>query len=100
MRLKSGVQWTRMAPAMEHAWDVCERVTREVCDRDAIITSARDGRHSANSFHYEGRALDLRTRDLTVTKVAEYHGALVLALGPDYDVVTERDHIHLEFDPK
>ena len=100
MRLKAGVQWSRMDPSMEHAWDVLERVTREVCKRDGIITSARDGKHSGNSLHYDGKACDIRTRDLGHELTTKYAAALVTALGADYDVVVESDHIHLEYDPK
>jgi|APSaa5957512535_1039671.scaffolds.fasta_scaffold10843_6 hypothetical protein len=99
MRLKNGVIWAQMHKSMEHAWEVCERVTWEVCDRDAVITSGRDGVHSQTSLHYEGKALDLRTRDLDTDTVTKYAQALRQCLGDDYDIVIESDHIHVEYDP-
>lgn len=99
MRLKNGVIWAHMHPSMEHAWEVCERVTWEVCDRDAVITSGRDGVHSQTSLHYEGKALDLRTRDLDADEVERYRWELASKLGADYDIVVEGSHIHVEYDP-
>lgn len=64
------------------------------------VTSINDGVHSKNSLHYEGLAIDLRTRDfigITAQKMAELIAA---RLGPDYDVVAEKDHIHVEYDPR
>lgn len=68
---------------------------------DCIVTSALDGEHSKNSLHYEGRALDYRTRHVPrkdilqdiVREIAE-------ALGPEFDVVLEATHLHVEYDPK
>jgi hypothetical protein len=70
---------------------------------DVTITSGLDGKHSKNSKHYTGEALDFRTRDLPsgnqgqearfITKL------LAELLGDDYDVVLEKTHIHVEYDP-
>lgn len=65
---------------------------------ELVITSANDGKHRQDSLHYKGRALDLRTwhvsgREWQVAK------DLQRALGDDFDVVAESDHIHLELDP-
>lgn len=65
------------------------------------ITSAVDGTHMANSKHYTGDALDWRiwesdARGLTASIAAEMR----YYLGSDYDVVLEKDHIHVEYDPK
>lgn len=65
-----------------------------------VITSVSDGVHSANSLHYSGRAVDIRSRDLSVPQLNSMIALFRRALGPDYDVVLEPDHIHLEFDPK
>ena len=65
-----------------------------------VITEGTGGKHSEGSLHYVGLALDFRTRDMT-DKMAE---VLVMkikeALGDQYDVVLEKDHIHVEFQPK
>lgn len=65
-----------------------------------IITSAIDGRHSRSSKHYTGCAVDLRTRHLFPGQAEQIVTELKEALGDDYDVVLEKDHIHLEYDPK
>ena len=65
-----------------------------------VITEGTGGEHSKGSLHYVGLALDFRTRDMT-DKMAE---VLVMkikeSLGDQYDVVLEKDHIHVEFQPK
>lgn len=84
-----------------------------VCDGFGIrftVTSMQDGRHSANSLHYRGgicRAFDMRTRDegpgyaqWSDDLKRQLADAIRNALGKDYDVVVERTHIHIEYDPK
>ena len=66
-----------------------------------VVTSANDGRHSKNSLHYKGKAVDIRIwalkKDEDKTQAIR---ELKLALGSDYDIVLEPDHIHIEYDPK
>ena len=77
----------------------------EYAGRDGVITSGRDGQHGANSLHYSGEAIDLRSRDLTPAQVNNVIMALRNILGNDYDVVDEHTdnmespHIHVEYDP-
>ena len=66
-----------------------------------VVTSARDGKHSAKSLHYSGRAVDIRTRNLLPETLNRVFGALRKILEPaGFDVVPESDHIHIEFQPK
>lgn len=64
------------------------------------VTSLLDGVHGPNSLHYVGLAMDLRTRHL---KDPELVNALARRLqdelGRMYQVIVERDHIHLEVSP-
>lgn len=62
------------------------------------ITSVNDGTHMQNSKHYTNEAVDLRTRDLPVTSLPKLCNDLKRVLGPDYDVVLEADHLHIERD--
>lgn len=71
-------------------------------DAPCVITAGNDGVHSETSEHYAGRAIDLRVNNLPnpqvdaraiVTELAE-------ALGSDYQVLFEQDHIHLAYKPK
>ena len=66
--------------------------------RDITLTSVTDS-HSPPSLHPEGYAFDLRTRDLSNWNKVEFAKQLVEELGGEWDVVVEKDHIHVEFDP-
>lgn len=71
---------------------------------DLLITSAQDSTHGAGSMHPLGRAVDLRTKNLTP---AEKHGLrdrVRERLGDAYDVILEdeggpNEHLHVERDP-
>lgn len=99
MRLKDasvrleGVSWRMFDAAIK-----CEAVY-EKYGAELVITSAKDGKHGPKSLHYEGLALDLRSRNLNGREMFVV-ADLKLALGPDYDVVLEADHIHVEYDAK
>jgi hypothetical protein len=64
---------------------------------ELIITSTYEGNHSPGSLHYQNKAIDIRYPRL---KATEYITFLRNTLGPNYDVIEENDHIHIEFDPK
>lgn len=70
------------------------------------VTALNDGKHSDRSRHYLGCAVDLRTwADSSGQQLSTpIREALALSLrqrlGPDFDVVVESTHIHLEYDPK
>lgn len=64
-----------------------------------VVTSLLDGEHKEGSLHYEGLAADLRTRDFSPDRAALVATVLGQRLGTGYDVVLEKDHIHMEFDP-
>ena len=63
---------------------------------ELVITSGKDGKHGDNSLHYQGKAVDLRIWNVLETLV----NRLKEHLGPQYDVVLEKDNIHVELDPK
>lgn len=66
------------------------------------ITSFTDGKHSEGSLHRLGLAVDVDFRQDKFDKVkGEWICEdLRVALGPDYDIVFEDTHVHVEFDPK
>ena len=69
------------------------------------VTSLKDGKHSANSLHYSGLAVDIRSKHLTQEESRKVFFALKNDLGPDYDVLLENEgkeneHLHVEYDPK
>ncbi|MFZ1991549.1 MAG: RHS repeat-associated core domain-containing protein, partial [Alphaproteobacteria bacterium] len=75
-----------------------DRVFNDIARRDATVTYTTNGTHSEGSLHYSGDAVDLRTRDLTPRQTAQTTRALRNDLGPNYDVINEGNHIHVEYD--
>lgn len=68
---------------------------------ECVITSATEGSHSIGSLHYSGEALDFRTNHIPLKVVLDQMVTdIKLALGGDFDVVLEQDHLHVEFQPK
>lgn len=68
--------------------------------QDVVITSINDGNHSTTSLHYSGNAVDLRIHYFTEEQTESVFNALKSILTIDFDVVLEKDHIHLEYQPK
>ncbi len=66
----------------------------------AIVTSDCGGKHMEGSKHYQGYALDFRTRHIPKRKRPALAEAVRRALGEDYTVLLESDHLHAEYDPK
>lgn len=107
MKLKPGVQISSMHPMLLEAILIAQEVYLDA-GQAFTITSLTDGVHSSNSLHYKGRAADLRTRDLKGlapdklaalirAKLADFSLGEGFAQSP-YDVVLEKDHIHVEID--
>lgn len=99
MKLLSHVRTLGVRPETVIAMVVADSIWKKY-GAEAVITSLIDSEHSRNSLHYSGQAFDLRSRNLTkpsplMNAVAE----LKEALGKDFDVVLERDHVHVEFQP-
>jgi hypothetical protein len=97
--IKTGVDLRGLAPQMAVAFCIAQAIF-ERHGKECVITSGSDGKHGPNSYHYKGRALDLRTRHLRPEQVHPIYMELRTALGPQFDTVLEADHIHVEFDPK
>ncbi|MGH7182073.1 MAG: hypothetical protein ACREJN_08860 [Nitrospiraceae bacterium] len=72
-------------------------------DLECWITSANDRTHTANSKHYEGRAVDFRTHDMkTQDDKTSLFSMVKAALGPQFLVLLEdlnlsNEHLHVEF---
>ena len=66
------------------------------------ITSANDGDHSEGSLHFDNRAFDIRIKNIIGHINSEarlWARRMKSALGDEYDVLLERDHIHIEHQP-
>ena len=65
---------------------------------EITITSAFDGKHSKNSKHYKGKALDFRTRDFPKNcSVSTWANRLQRRLGDEYFVLVEKTHMHVQW---
>ena len=69
-------------------------------NKELVITSARDGIHSAGSLHYYGLAVDLRIWGFSINTKHQIVKDLQDILGDGYDVILHESHIHVEYDPK
>lgn len=86
----AGLQFV-MRPVIQQAGKIWGKQGR----RRLRITSATEGSHGINSLHPYGLALDLELPPKPAVAVA----SLAMILGCNYDVVLERDHVHVEYDP-
>lgn len=64
---------------------------------EAVITSTFEGDHSPSSLHYADLAFDLRKPKRNKAAIGQ---ELKIILGKDFDVVVEKTHYHIEYDPK
>ena len=88
------------SPQLIKALDVVDATWRVFVGHEVTVTSVCDGVHMNGSKHYVGDAADLRVWDLTAIQRHRMPARLREALGPDWDVVDEKDHIHIEYDPE
>lgn len=106
MKAKPGVIFISPHPAVLFALEVIYLWWRKTFATDPVVTSGRDGGHSEKSLHYGSaedfreRAFDLRTRDLNLVQQKNAEESIRTLLGPMFDVVLERDHLHVEYQPK
>jgi hypothetical protein len=99
LKIKHDVKLTNLQPQILVALITSDDVFAKY-NKDCIITSANDRKHSLGSLHYKGLAIDIRTRHLLKEDIPSITSEIKKALGSDYDVIFEKDHIHIEFDPK
>lgn len=99
MQIKDGVNIWGLERVMQPVLKAAEEIWKHH-GQELVVTSARDGIHSAESLHYYGQAVDLRTRYFSEGVVVVIATKLRKTLGKDYDVVVHKTHIHVEYDPK
>lgn len=99
LRIKDGVSLEKLRPEIVVGLMVAASIYDSVA-KDCTITSVNDSTHMAGSLHYEGLAVDLRISNLDPGQPQTLRDRIALAAGPDFDVVLEKDHIHMEWDPK
>lgn len=99
MKLKAGVSLKGVRWEMFEAAIKVEAAYNDL-GHECIITSGSDGQHMPRSLHYKGLALDFRTRHVPVSQRQKILKSIKARVGPDFDVLLEKDHVHLEFDPR
>lgn len=96
MLLKLGVDISRLNRPCRRALSKVDYVF-SLIGEEAVITSTYEGSHSPSSLHYANDAFDVRLPKSDTNKIVQsLHGTL----GPDFDVILESSHIHIEYDPK
>ena len=100
MDIKAGVNMNGIQLVMRQVLVEAEKIWNDY-GVALVITSCVDGTHSAGSYHYYGLAVDFRTRSFDSTAAVKLAAErLRRALGINYDVVIEKNHLHVEYDPK
>ena len=99
MRLKAGVRPHGLAPEIMLGISICHQIFL-ARGLELVITSLVDGKHSVGSLHYVGHAADFRTRNIEPEDVQTIAQECRDNLGDDYDFVVEKNHYHMEFQPK
>jgi len=99
MSIKPGVEVNGLQTEMLLAFVIANEIYSEYGVK-CTLTEATGGKHGVASLHYVGFAIDLRTRDMSASMAEIITQKLKEALGDQYDVVLEKDHIHIEFQPK
>ena len=64
---------------------------------ELLITCTFGGEHMVGSLHPKNRAIDCLLPNSYINSIVD---DLREFIGPDFDVVVEADHIHIEHDPK
>jgi len=102
IQFKAGVRVRDLQPQTALAISVCYSIYQDAGLDTMTVTSINDGRHNANSYHYRGRAFDLRTKGTGAgPSLASEIDRALRPLG--FDVLLEdfggpNEHIHVEFD--
>ncbi len=96
--LKQGIKINLLQPEIVLAIIAIRDVYEFYNEPELIITAGNDGKHMVGSLHYKGYAIDLR-----LPKEGKNWGAIVAMikafLGENFDVILEKTHIHVEYDP-
>ena len=96
MLIKSGVDIFRLKRQIRRALNHVDIVYAKY-DQEVVVTSAYEKDHSPSSLHYGNDAFDIR-KPKSYEK--EILAELRRRLGNNYDIVAEKTHWHIEWDPK
>ena len=93
--LKEGVSLAGLQIEMRLAMRVAGKVYALQGKTYLKITSGTDGSHGIGSLHPYGLALDIELPPNPRSAVA----TIQREVGSAYDIILEKDHIHMEYDP-
>ena len=96
MKVKEGVSLLNLQPQIVFAMQVADGVYSEYGYEMVITCVWREGGKS--SLHPYGYAFDIRSNNIDNSSVSAVWHKLAQNLGNEFDVVLERDHIHVEWD--
>lgn len=96
MQLKDGVSLIGLKLCMRPVLIAADKIWSTLGE-ELVITSGTEGAHSAGSLHYYGLAIDVRVNYFTDYEKQKAFTMLCQAL-PEYTVLLEKDHIHIEAD--
>lgn len=99
MRIKKNVLIFGIRPEINVALQVAHSVYNSY-GYELTITSGTEGPHSRGSLHFQGLAVDLRTRNVETRMHQALRDEIADRLTSEFDVVLEDDHIHIEYQRK
>lgn len=110
IQLKAGVRIFGIRPEVVLAVSVAEGIWLKAGTDTLVITAGIEGTHADGtggtcpSGHYDGRAVDVRTKNLLAGQAPNVVKMLAVALGPDFFILHEdiggaNEHCHIEFRP-
>lgn len=67
---------------------------------EMVVTSCTGDKHGAYSRHYQGMAVDLRSRDIPADKRTAFLAGLRKGCGPEFKIILESDHFHMSYKPQ
>lgn len=105
IELKPGVRLFGIRPELVLAVSVAESLWMAAGAPSLVITAVIEGLHVTASDHYDGRAVDLRTKNLPAGATKATVAALGKALGDDFFILLENEgeaneHVHVSWRPK
>lgn len=96
MLLKPGVDISKLKRPIRRILNDLDTMYT-VLGETLTITSTYEGSHMPSSLHYSHEAIDINLPD---PYYWEFEVELRGLIPSDFDFVIERDHIHIEYDPK
>ncbi len=99
MRIKKGVKLRGLLPQTVLASVVAAGVYQEH-NQEFRLTSGTEGMHMAGSLHFSGGAFDCGIRGIGSVEAKKIRDEISSRLQGEFDVVLEKNHIHVEYQPK